>query len=388
MNIAHVINSLENGGAEAVLSRLVNQPSEDTHHVISLASPGWYSSMLAKKGIDVHHLGMDSSLDFGPCFLALISLLRKLNPDVVQTWMYRSNLVGGLAAKIVGIPAVWGIHCSTFDSRLPLSSRMMVYISGATAGWLPKRIINCSARSADTHEKIGYPRLCTVVVPNGIDTDAFRPNSVARCKVRKEFGIRDEIFLIGMVARWDPLKDHRNLFRALQLLGSEFEGSWKCVLVGSGMDVSNDTLMRLLTAADIANQVILAGVRLDIADVMPALDLHILPSTTEAFPNVVAESMACGTPCVVTDVGDTAFLVADTGWIVPPSAPNSLAESITAAMKEARSSNNNSWKDKQHAARARIVANFTIDAMYHNYMNVWSSIVAAPPQSSAAANGA
>lgn len=381
MKIVHVINSLENGGAEAVLYRLVTHPSEDTHHVISLASPSWYSSALAENGIDVHHLGLNSPLEFGSCFLALINLLRKLKPDIVQTWMYRANLVGGLAAKIVGAPTVWGIHCSTFDSRFPFKSRMLVYLSGATAGWLPKRIINCSDRSAIAHQKIGFPRSRTAVVPNGFDTGAFWPNSVARRRVRSEFAIGDDEFLIGTVARWHPQKDHPNLLKALEFLRCEVDASWKCVLVGPGMDASNDALARLLTAAGIAGQVILAGPRLDIADVMPALDLHILPSAFgEAFPNVVAEFMACGTPCIVTDVGDAAFMVADTGWIVPPSAPDRLAELIAAAMKEARSSDNGSWKYRKHQGRQRIIENFAIDVMYRKYRSVWSSIVAVAPQ--------
>ena len=213
MNVVHVINSVGNGGAEAVLCRIVTHPSDDEHHVISLAAPSWYSTMLADKGVDVHYLRMDSVIHVVPSFIELVKLLCRLRPNVIQTWMYRSNMVGGLAAKLVRVPVVWGIHASMLDRGFPLSSRIMVLASARASRWVPERIINCSRVSAKQHEEIGYPRSRTAIVPNGLDTEVFLPNRLARCEVRSSFGIEDDVFLVGMVARWHPQKDHRTLFR-------------------------------------------------------------------------------------------------------------------------------------------------------------------------------
>ena len=376
MNVVHVINSVGNGGAEAVLYRMVMHPSDDEHHVISLAAPSWYSAMLAAKGVDVHYLYMDSVIRVIPSFLELVKLLWRLKPNVIQTWMYRSNLVGGLAAKLVRVPVVWGIHASTLDRRSPLGSRLMVFVSAIACRWVPDRIINCSSVSAKNHEEIGYPRSRTVIVPNGLDTEVFLPNPVARWEVRSSFGIEDDVFLVGMVARWHAQKDHNTLFEALSKLRQRaIRSTWKCMLVGTQMDTSNVELLRDMASLGISDQVILAGARSDIERVMCALDVSVLTSAFgEALPNVIAESMACGTPCIVTDVGDLGYLVGDTGWVVPPRSPGSLAECITSAMTEASCESGAFWKERKLAARARIVETFAISTMYRSYSGIWSAV--------------
>lgn len=380
MKIVHVINSLGNGGAEAALCRIVMRSSADERHVVSLEGPSWHSARLAEQGIDVVHVGMNSAVDVGPAFLALLRHLRRWNPDVVQTWLCRSNVIGGLAARLVGAPVVWGIHASTFDRRSSLGSRAMVYFSALTAGWLPERIISCSAAAALNHQRIGYPKSKIVLAPNGVDTDTFRSDCSARERLRAELGVDADVFLMGMIARWHPQKDHVTLFEALASLSRQTEvpTPWKCVLVGEGMDGRNRELSRLLTSFAVRDKVILAGARSDIERVMCAIDLNVLSSLTEALPNVVLEAMACGAPCLVTDVGDCAALVGETGWVAPPRSPEQLAKCLAIAMREARQDDSGAWTARKSAARARIVEGFTIATMYSAYARVWSAVSKTP----------
>lgn len=171
-----------------------------------------------------------------------------------------------------------------------------------------------------------------------------------------------------MVARFDLQKDHKNLVLALKELKSA-DVVFHCVLVGTGMDTSNLVLQKLLEEAGVTDFVSLLGRRIDIPDVMNALDLHVLSSLGEAFPNVLAEAMACGTPCVTTDVGDAAYIVGDTGWVVPAQDSKSLAQAIQSAL--AVRADTNAWQLRQRAVRRRIEDNFTIERVVKAYDALW-----------------
>jgi glycosyltransferase involved in cell wall biosynthesis len=368
MKIAHIINSLDNGGAEAVLVRLVSHKTNDTHVIISLSPPAWYSATLVKSGVEVHHLDGTSPATL---VVKLVNLLLRIKPDIVQTWMYRSNVIGGIASNISRIPVVWGIHCTPTDNRFSLQSRAMIHTSGVIARFCPTGIVSCSEKGAGAHERLGYPSSKTLIVHNGFDTDAFTRNEVARCSIRSEFGISEDVFLIGTVARWHCQKDHPNLFEALRILDSRQNKNWKCLLVGTGMNQQNSELQGGLVAANVVDRVILSEARRDVASIMAALDVHVLPSAFgEAFPNVVAEAMACGTPCIVTNVGDSAIMVGDTGWVVSPGAPGELAETIECAIDEQNGAPD-LWNARSRGARNRIAMNFTIDHMYLKYRAAW-----------------
>src|SRR5690606_38973928 len=139
-----------------------------------------------------------------------------------------------------------------------------------------------------------------------------------------EIGIPDGTIVLGMVARWDPHKDHRTLLDALRHLNRNFSDAWVCVLAGRGLEESNQELAQLLDRSEVKDKVRLVGNQANVIPMMSALDLHILSSMTEGFPNVISEAMLCGVPCVTTDVGDSRFIVSETGWVVPPRDPESL----------------------------------------------------------------
>ena len=376
MKVLHIITDFDDGGAQAVLYRFVNANQENTHQVISLMNIGRYGDRLIELGMQVYSLDMPKSRLTLDGLTNLYRLIREINPDVIQTWMYHSDLIGGLVARLAGKNAViWGIHNSNLDpAKTALTTRLTARICGILSGNIPRKIISCSEEGIKVHTAIGYQQQQMVVVPNGYDVSEFSPKLETRIELRNQWQISENTTLFGMVARWDPQKDHANLITALADLKDRELSPWHCVLIGSNLDTDNQTLVALLDRHGVRDRVSLLGIRNDIPAVMNALDLHILPSAYgEAFPNVVSEAMACGTPCIVTAVGDAALIVGETGWVVPPSDAGQLATAMCAAVTEM--SNPTAWAKRQAICRERIKENFNLQSMVDRYLNVWKSSV-------------
>jgi glycosyltransferase involved in cell wall biosynthesis len=209
------------------------------------------------------------------------------------------------------------------------------------------------------------------VIYNGYDLSKFSFNEKERAALRQEWRITSRTPLIGMIARFNPEKDHENLIQALAILKREGWVNLRCVLVGTDMNQANQQLMDWLTGYDVHDLVLLAGPRIDVPLVMSAIDLNVLSSSSEGFPNVLAEAMAAGTPCVSTDVGDAAAILGDTGWIVPPRDPAALARAIAEALLE--TAQQDTWRVRQERARARVANHFEISRMVSKYHQIWGN---------------
>jgi len=373
MLIAHIITGLADGGAEAVLYRLcLHDAARDTHVVISLMDTGKYGPLLATAGIQVYCLEMPPGKFRFRALATLISLLRRLRPDIAQCQMYHANLFGGVAAKLAGIKKIfWGIHNSSLEpATSKRSTRIVSSLCALLSGFIPQKIVFCCAKGANIHKGYGYRAKKFIVIANGYDIQEFRPDDETGKRLRQQLGIGENTFVMAMVARFHPIKDHGNLLRALAMARKSLE-DFHCLLVGAGITAENSALNALIGQFGLGAHISLLGRRNDIPAIMNAIDLAILSSCAEeAFPNVLAEAMACGTPCVTTDVGDAAFIVADTGWVVPPKDAASLAQAILAAQAEAQ--NPALWQAKKQAARERIARYFTIEKMVDAYVALWN----------------
>ena len=374
MRIAHVITGLADGGAEAALTRLCLQDKANSHNVFSLTDSGKYGPILRKAGIPVDCLAMRPGR---VSLLALISLWRRLKsgqPDVVQTWMYHADLLGGLVARLAGVKGIsWGIRQTNLEpGKSRRSTIWVVQACARLSRWVPQAIVCCAESAARVHSDIGYDPRKLVVVHNGYDSTEYRPDEELRFAVREELGIPAGSRVIGMVGRFDAQKDHENLLEALAKLDLA-ESDAHCVLVGNEVNDRNQILAGWIEARGLPDRVILLGQRNDIPALMNALDIHVLSSSFgEGFPNVLAEAMACGTPCVATDVGDSSVIVGDTGWIVPPKNPAALAAALAAALQAHSSSDG--WRQRQNAARARIEQRFSIESMVRGFHDVWARL--------------
>lgn len=374
MKILHIITSLDQGGAEAVLCRLLTAKNKGVEYsVISLKGDGFYGDMLRANGLVPYCFQFKRGFQLTSLFdfIRLVRLIARLSPDVVQTWLYHADLLGGVAARLARCRCiVWGIRTSSVSSSLNgRFTRLVAWLCARLSSVVPSAIATCSIEAAKSHKKMGYDPAKFHVIPNGFDLAAYRPDWTKRQQLRQEWGVSTDEVLFGCVARWDPYKDHPNLLLALKRAAGGGTRV-RCVLVGSGLTDRNSVLAELLSRYGLTDSVILAGPRTDIPAVMNALDFHILSSVSEGFPNVVAEAMACGTRCVVTDVGDAAMIVGDTGWVVPPKESVLLAHAITAALGDFGGVNDTKLRLE---ARKRIVDNFSLERMTQSYIRLWTS---------------
>ena len=372
MRIVHIITGLGLGGAESVLYRIVRKTAkQNVVTVVSLTDGGLYAKRMQECGAEVRELGMKKGRLILRAVIELYRILRSQRPDIVQTWMYHADLIGGVVARAAGVKVVvWGIRNMRLDSRqTSVTTRFVAKLCAVLSKWVPSAIISCSKAAADVHRRLGYVAKKIVVVPNGVDLHMFAPNEKGGQSLRAKLQIEKDMFLIGMVSRFDPLKDHANLIGAINSL-RQSGLSFVCILVGSGMTEDNRRLRDMVSEARVEDSVRFLGPREDIPDVMNALDLHVLSSVGEAFPNVLAEAMACGTPCVSTDAGDSDLIIGNTGWIVPAENSQILADAIAAACRES-ANNEKEWLQRREMCRERIVDRFGLDKMVESYQNVW-----------------
>lgn len=372
MKIIHVITGLNNGGAEAVLYRLCKYDSKNQHIVISMMDNGKYGILLLNQNISVYTLNMPVGKLTITGIVNLFKIINKEKPDVVQTWMYHANLVGGIISKFLRIKKIiWCIHHSNLDETHNKKSTILIAkILGKISAFIPTDIVFCAKKSYDIHKKIGYKCKNMNVIVNGYELDKFYPNEQNIEKLKNEFNLIRTENIIGFVARFDELKDHDNLLNSLSLIKNH-NVSFKCLLVGSNMINTNNKLVKMIKKYDLFENILLLGERDDIPNIMNLLDIHILSSYSEAFPNVLCEAMACGTPCITTDVGDANFIVSNTGLIVPIKNSLELSNAIEILLTE-KNQDKNKFIERKIKSRERVINEFNIDRMIKSYNKIWS----------------
>jgi glycosyltransferase involved in cell wall biosynthesis len=370
MKPAFIITGLGLGGAESVLYRLLECGSlAQDAVVISLGSGDVFAPRLRELGVTVYELGMSRGRPdlFAPFKIAQI--LRDNQVDVVSTWMYHADLLGGLGARLARVPVIWGIRNSTLSrEHTSLATRSIAALNAVVSRWLPTWIVSCSVRAREIHERLGYASAKFRVIPNGVDVHKFRPDGVARDEVREELGLDRSVPLVGMIARFDPQKNHHGFLDAFARVAARIPTA-HAVLVGGGTTDDNAELGRWIEESGLGGHVHLLGLRQDIARIAAALDVSVLSSTYgEAFPSVLAESMSCGVPCVATDVGDASLILGETGAIVAVGDMVQLADEVCRVLLAS---------DTQklclaEAARLRIVENFGLPVMVERYESLLS----------------
>jgi len=380
LRIAHVITGLSRGGAENVLYRLIrSQPDPSRHSVISLMDEGIFGERLRALGVRVRCLGLRRGSIPSPVTIWRLSRwLKEMQPAVVQTWMYHADLLGGLAACLAGTPVCWGIRHSNLspaqNKRLTLR---VAQVNARLSGWLPSRIVSCSVRAERLHRALGYADKF-VVIPNGLDLTSFAPvNQERRGLIRQALGLPQASKVVGHVGRSDPLKDHATLLRVFAQVAARHDDV-HLLLAGSNLEVGNPYLDELLVqtgTSTLVPRIRALGPRDDVPDLMAAMDIFLLTSVGEAFPNVVVEAMACGTPCVVTNVGDSAEIVGDTGWVASPGNIEEIAVEVLDALGEPEDAH----ALRQYRARLRVEENFGAERMVARYKEVWDAAAGIEP---------
>lgn len=368
MKIMHVITGLDNGGAEKILFNLCVNDRNSQHIVVSLGSFGKYGKALSKRGIEVVPLGWRRSRLSPSDLISLFRLIRKHRPQLIQTWMPHSNLIGGIVGRLAGVKRIfWGVHSLHYNrGETKWQTRLVVALTVATSRVVPFRIICCSYSAKETHQKLGYPSTKLLVISNGFEVGPERPVKPATSTPTQEFGLSSGTPVIIMVARFDPQKDHETLLSAASVLESRKE-PFQLLLVGPEINAQNSTLSDCIQMLKLESQVSLLGPRDDVPELLRNARVHVLSSKSEAFGNVIVEAMLEEIPSVVTDIGDMPRIVGDTGWVVESGNPVALADALQTALQE----DQNQRLLRGRSARARAIEYFSVNRMVDNYLDTY-----------------
>jgi glycosyltransferase involved in cell wall biosynthesis len=378
--VCHVINDLRTGGAQTMLVKLLSQLDGNCweNHVITLIENQTpLANQIRELGIPVVSAGLSHGLPTVRGMLRLVRAIRRIDPDIVQTWLFHSDLLGGLAAKWVNrrLPVAWNIRRAALVRGVDRRSTLLTAaLCARLSHRLPNRVIVNSQDGCTRHVANGYCKERMCVIPNGFDTERFEPSPSKRKRIRQELGLSEESLLIGLVGRYHAQKDHRSFLQAARLILEE-QPETHFLLCGTDITPDNAELWRGIQATDANDHFHLLGCRQDMPMVQASLDLATLSSVDEGFPNVIGEAMACGVPCVVTDVGGSAELVGQTGNIVPPRDPRAFAQACLDILKMSR----NEREELGRQARSRIVEEFSLNVIARHYGDSWSRMIADSP---------
>jgi glycosyltransferase involved in cell wall biosynthesis len=286
--------------------------------------------------------------------------------------MVHSDLLGGLAARLAGSRSVvWGVRTTDYSVER-LSTRCLRWVCARISGVIPSKIV-CAAQASLLNSKAaGYAADKLMVIPNGFDMANLTEFLGAGNSIRKTLGLQPETVLVGCLGRYNPAKDHANFVMTAGLVAEDFPYV-RFLMVGRGLDQANPDLMRLIEATGFSKRFILLGERADPAACLDAMDVFVLSSCTEGFPNVLGEAMAMGLPCVSTDVGDAALLMGSREWLVPARDSKSLSYKLKKMLTLSL--------DDRHRlgsqARQRVLEQFSMTSTSQQFFKLYSSLVTA-----------
>ena len=366
MKILLLCRSLGVGGTERQIVILAQGLSRQGYEVAVAVfyADGSLEKELHESGIPVFDLRKSGRWDVLFFFLRVVRVVWKLKPDVVYGFLGTPNILTAFLKPLFPkTRMVWGIRASNVDlDRYDWLSRLSYRIECRLSRFA--NLIICNSRAGLVYAATnGFPKEKMTVIPNGIDTERFKPDAAARQRIRAAWGVAENEILIGLVARLDPIKDHPTFLRAAALLARE-RSDVRFVCVGDGPESYQAECHRLASELGLDGRLIWAGACHDMPAVCNALDIASSSSSYgEGFSNTIAEAMACGVPCVVTDVGDSALIVDGAGEIVPPAMPDALCEGFRVMLGRL-------GPDIREAARASIVDRFTDDVLTTNTVGV------------------
>ena len=374
IQVTHLVTDLARGGAEVFLQRLVTAQQDDVRHrVISLTGEGELGPEIRAAGVEVAALSVTGPAGAPIALTRLIHMFRKDTPDVLMTWLYHADFLGTIAALLrPSTKLVWNIRCADMDlSKYGYVSRGLPHVL-ARLSRLPAVVVANSEAGRRIHENYGYGPRRWEILPNGFDMQTFRPDPAQRPKTRATLGVDQGAPVVGLFARFDPMKDHATFLSAADLV-SKARPDVLFLLAGRGTD--STALDRLIgDREELRGRLILLGERRDIPELMAATDIAVCSSLTEGFPNTIGEAMTSGVPCVSTDVGDAALLIGDTGGVVPKADPAALAHKLEEFLDiapEARAG-------LGERARRRIEEKFSLKAVVARYAGLFRELGLSP----------
>jgi glycosyltransferase involved in cell wall biosynthesis len=378
IHVQHIITSLNPGATEKSMLELALglDPARFRISVISLQAGGYLADRLTARQVDLETLGV-RSVNW-PGLRAIRRLKRTvvaMQPDIVQGWMTHGNLAAWNAYGALDpskSSLCWNIQHTLEQKDLQhRKTRFLLGFQAMVSGRVD-RIVYQSEAVADSRRKLGFRAHGDQVISNGVDLMSFRPSEEFRQTSRNRFGLADEQVLIGFVAPFEPLKGHRPFLEAVHRL-HQADLKVHALLVGEGADAANEELTRLLQSLGLTDHVHRLGYRSNIAEIFPAFDICCLASFTRSFPDVLAEAMACGVPCVASGGGMVADIIGNTGVVVA----DNRAETLRDGLRELLECSSELRKRKGHSARRRIEEQYSLQSMVEQYQGLYEVLYTA-----------
>ena len=376
IKICHVIIQLTPpGGAERMLMQLLLSRPDSVQNkmVVVLTEAGLWGEQLRAAGVAVHELKMKSALDFPRSYFQIKKIIRGFKPDIVQTWMYHSDFLGGLAAYSCGIKnIIWGIHRTSLSWSDSKSTLLIMKLCALMSRWLPSKIIPVAEAGKKEHIAAGYDASKMEVIPNGFDFSKLTATPSQREEFRKKCGFSDDDLVIGCLGRFHPVKGQDNFVKAAAIiLKNRPLAKIKFLMVGDECDSNNAQLMSWINEhKGLQDRMVLLGNRNDVPVCLSGMDIFCMPSKTECFPLCLGEAMAMGLPCVGTDVGDAGYLAGGTVLLAPPQNENALAQ----ALLELISLPEEERKERGERSKARVLSEFAIEKVGETYDAVYREV--------------
>ena len=370
IKVAHISTGLETGGAEVQLMRLIAAMDHDEFEmmVISMDRDTYLADRIRELGIPVHSLCLRKQP------LALwkgFQLLRQFNPDVIHGTMYQGGVFGTLCRRFLPKKphVIWTVHepLEHYDEE-PLRKRLQLRLWGKMSG-SPECLMYVSHLNMQQHLAYGFNNQKALVIPNGVDTTRFGPAKEKGLAIRASLGIPENCIVIGKTARYHRQKNHVGFLRSAAILAKKYDHV-RFMLVGTNVDESNATLTDLIGELGLDGKVYMLGNREDIPEIVNAYDIATLTSLGEAFPLTLGEAMVSAVPCVATDVGDNAYIIADTGYVVPVDDDKAMAEGwekIVVLSQEERN-------ELGQKARQRCLDNFTLEQQVSQHEELYRTL--------------
>tara|TARA_Y100000768_G_scaffold383254_1_gene365062 strand:+ start:208 stop:1329 length:1122 start_codon:yes stop_codon:yes gene_type:complete len=364
VSVAHIITGLNQGGAEKLLYDLVRLRDKNkfNYHIISLSSKGYYGKKFEEIGIPIYCLNMNFK-NFPKILFQFFKEYKRQHrprPDIIHSWMYHANLFGSILSKLINVPIIWSIHhASPFNNSL--KTKFIVILNIIVSYLSPTRIVYCSNYAYKTHSPIGFKKKIQSIICNGIDTDYFACDN--------NLGNKEKI-RIGFVGRWDPIKNHKLFIKVVSDLLNE-DNNLEIMMAGQQINDKNEDLLESLNENAVKEKIKLLGECDDIVSFFCNLDILVSCSFEESFGLVIAEAMACGTLCVVTDTGMSSTIVGNTGIVVPINDRKSLRNGILKLIRL----DERKKIELSSLARKRILEMFDIDKMTTDYQNLYIEIL-------------
>ena len=379
MKIIHIINSLKKGGAEGNLFRLCKFHKKKYKNnidiiIITLIDNGFYEDELKKLGVSIFSLNIfiSSKLIYNiKKILTLRNFLKKENPDLIQSWMYHSNFVSLFIPRTFYYKLFWNIRHSELNTKISKKKTILLsIICGLFSRIVPKKIIYCSERSINFHEKYHfYSKNKNALVYNGFSDKTFSPLNRLRVKFRKRNKIKKTDIILGYAGRYARQKNIFSMLNAFSKISKKYDNVY-LYMVGRDISKENEELNSSINKLKIKDKIFYLKQQNNLQEFYNGIDLLLLVSHSESFPNVIAESMLCSTPVLSSNSGCSKKIINGYGFIMKNNDYQSIIKNLNKVLRYLKYKKQE-WKFLKKNSRLQIKKNFSIPSMADKYLKTW-----------------